>query len=71
MQLALLELARELAEEKKAKPDRPILSRLVHGEVEGEKLDDNNLGMFFVTLSIAGHETTRSTALTHGEGWWS
>lgn len=60
---ALLNLARELAEEKKAAPDNSILSRLVHGEVDGEKLDDNNIGMFFVTLSIAGHETTRGTAV--------
>ncbi|MDD9998989.1 MAG: cytochrome P450 [Rhodospirillaceae bacterium] len=60
---ALLALARELAEEKKAAPDNSILSRLVHGEVGGEKLDDNNIGMFFVTLSIAGHETTRGTAV--------
>ena len=61
--LALLEIARELAEEKKAKPDGSILSRLVHGEVGGEKLDDTSIGMFFVTLSIAGHETTRGTAV--------
>ncbi len=61
--LALLAIARELAEEKRVKPDDSILSRLVHGEVDGAKLDEDNIGMFFVTLSIAGHETTRNTAV--------
>ena len=61
--LTLLGIARELTEEKKAKPDGSMLSRLVHGEVDGERLDDDNIGMFFVTLSIAGHETTRGTAV--------
>ena len=61
--LSLLEIARELAEEKKAKPDDSMMSRLVHAEVDGQRLDDMNIGMFFVTLSIAGHETTRGTAV--------
>ena len=60
--LALFAIAGELAEEKRNNPDRSMLSRLVHGEVDGEKLDENNIKMFFVTLSIAGHETTRGTA---------
>ena len=58
----LFAIAQELAAEKRANPDGSMLSRLVHGEVDGEKLDDVNIQMFFVTLSIAGHETTRSTA---------
>ncbi|MCY3795006.1 MAG: hypothetical protein OXG51_11630, partial [Gammaproteobacteria bacterium] len=60
--LALLKIARELAEEKKANPDGSMLSRLVHGEVDGDEPDETVIGMFVVTLSIAGHETTRSTA---------
>ncbi len=58
----LFAIAQELATEKRAKPDDSMLSRVVHGEVDGERLDDMNINMFFVTLSIAGHETTRSTA---------
>ena len=61
--LALFGIARELAEEKRASPDGSMLSRLVHGEVDGEKLDESVIEMFVVTLSIAGHETTRSTAV--------
>ena len=59
---ALFRIAQELAAEKRAAPDGSMLSRLVHGEVDGEQLDELNIQMFFVTLSIAGHETTRSTA---------
>lgn len=58
----LFAIAEQLAAEKRAKPDNSMLSRLIHGEVDGEKLDDMNINMFFVTLSIAGHETTRATA---------
>ena len=58
----LFAIARDLAAEKRASPDGSMLSRLVHGEVDGEKLDDATVRMFFLTLSIAGHETTRSTA---------
>ena len=60
--LELLRIGRELAEEKRKKPDNSAMSRLVNGEVDGRKLDEISIGMFFVTLSIAGHETTRNTA---------
>ena len=60
--LSLFGIANELAEEKRQNPDESMMSRLVHGEVDGEKLDENQIKMFFVTLSIAGHETTRGTA---------
>ncbi len=59
---ALFEVAAQVAEQKLAKPDSSAMSRLVHGDVDGEKLDSVSIYMFFVTLSIAGHETTRSTA---------
>ena len=59
---ALFEVAAQVSEQKRANPDGSALSRLVHGEVDGEKLDPVSIYMFFVTLSIAGHETTRSTA---------
>ncbi len=58
----LFAIAQELSEEKRRNPDNSMLSRFVNGEVDGEKLDEMNINMFFVTLSIAGHETTRGTA---------
>ena len=60
--LQLFAIADKLAAEKRENPDDSMLSRVIHGEVDGEKLDPMNVNMFFVTLSIAGHETTRATA---------
>lgn len=39
-----------------------MMSMLVHGDVDGDKLPAEELCMFFVLMSIAGHETTRGTA---------
>ncbi len=61
--LKLLALAADLADQKRRQPDNSMFSRLIHGEVDGEKLDEITINMFFVTLSIAGHETTRGTAV--------
>lgn len=58
----LLAVANELISSKRENPDDSMLSRLVHGKVDGEGLPDDTLTMFVVTLSIAGHETTRNTA---------
>lgn len=52
----------KLAEEKRRQPDRSMISAYANGDVDGEKLNDAQIGMFFVTMSIAGHETTRGTA---------
>ncbi|MEG9862409.1 MAG: cytochrome P450 [Parvularculales bacterium] len=57
----LFELAMKVCAEKQDTPDETIMSRLLHGEVDGEKLNTLQVQMFFVTMSIAGHETTRST----------
>ena len=63
-QIELFMIAHQLTEEKKANPDDSMLSRLIHGEVDGQKPNEDMIKMFFVILSIAGHETTRTTA-TH------
>ena len=60
--LKIFEIANRMAQEKREKPDNSILSSLVHCEVDGERLDERTIQMFVVTLSIAGHETTRGTA---------
>ena len=51
----------QLSEKKRENPDDSLLSIYVNGEIEGEKVDQFTINMFFTTLSIAGHETTRNT----------
>ncbi len=58
----LFQISTQIVAEKQATPDKSLMSRLVHGEVEGEKLNPLQLNMFFLTMAIAGHETTRGTA---------
>ncbi len=54
-----------LVNERREAPTDDILSALVHAEVDGEKLDAFELDLFFVTLVIAGNETTRNL-ISHG-----
>jgi len=42
-------------------PDDTLISKYVHGEVDGRKLTPDEITQFFQTLSIAGHETTRNS----------
>jgi cholest-4-en-3-one 26-monooxygenase len=50
----------KLAGERRVEPRDDIMSALVHAEVDGERLDDIDLNLFFVTLVVAGNETTRN-----------
>ncbi len=59
---ALAGYALALAQEKRVEPDDTLISRYANGEVEGEKLNDLEIAIFFTTLSIASHETTRNTS---------
>ena len=58
-------LLNELAVLRRATPTDDLLSALVNTEVDGEQLSGDELASFFILLSVAGHETTR-TALNHG-----
>lgn len=55
--------AHQLAARKRATPDRSMLSAFVNGVVDGESLSPDQVTMFFTTIAIAGHETTRNTAV--------
>ena len=52
--------ALELCGEKRSNPTDDILSTLVHAEIDGERLSDNQLSLFFYLLASAGNETTRT-----------
>jgi cytochrome P450 len=59
--VGLLTLGLELAEERRARPTSDLMSQLVQAEVDGRRLTDDELGAFFVLLSVAGNDTTRNT----------
>jgi cytochrome P450 len=52
--------AEELAERKRREPADDVMTALVQAEVEGQRLTDAELKMFFFLLVIAGNDTVRS-----------
>ena len=61
----LAQLAQELGQARREDPKEDLVSALVNTELDGEKLDDSEIGSFFVLLAVAGNETTRN-AISHG-----
>jgi methyl-branched lipid omega-hydroxylase len=61
----LAQLVTELGEARLKDPGNDLVSALVVGEVDGEKLTPQELASFFVLLVVAGNETTRN-AIAHG-----
>jgi len=53
----------ELIEAKREHRDGSALDAYVNTPIDGELLTDVEIAQFVLTLSIAGHETTRNTAL--------
>jgi cholest-4-en-3-one 26-monooxygenase len=49
-----------IAADRRVNPRDDIMSTLVHAEVDGERLSDLELNLFFVLLAVAGNETTRN-----------
>lgn len=52
--------AGELADHKRRHPADDVMTALVEARVDGERLDDTELQMFFFLLTIAGNDTVRS-----------
>jgi len=59
--VSLLMLGMELAEERRQNPKNDLMTNLVQAEVDGQKLTDEEIGSFFVLLSVAGNDTTRNS----------
>jgi cytochrome P450 len=57
-------LATKLADEKRKAPDETMMSAYANAVVDGKPLSQREITMFFTTIAVAGHETTRNTA-TH------
>lgn len=66
--------AHDLVAERRDDPRDDIVSTLVHNEVDGERLTEVEIDVFFLLLAVAGNETTRNATaqgmyalLTHPE----
>ena len=57
--------AHELAARKQQEPGQDLITALLNAEVDGEKLTELELDMFFLLLAVAGNETTRN-GISHG-----
>ncbi|HEX5615108.1 MAG TPA: cytochrome P450 [Acidimicrobiia bacterium] len=64
-QLELFTYAQALAEDRRAHPRDDIISALTQAELEGDRLSDLELNLFFLLLAVAGNETTRNLT-AHG-----
>jgi cholest-4-en-3-one 26-monooxygenase len=58
--LELYEYASELYRRKRAKPADDLMSVLTQVEIDGERLSELELELFFLLLTVAGNETTRN-----------
>ena len=61
----LVRYGMELAASKADNPGNDIVTSLINADVDGQKLSDDEFGIFLVTLTVAGNETTRNS-ISHG-----
>lgn len=57
----LMGMGIELAEARRAHPEDDIMTRLVTADIGGRKLDNEDIGMMMLLLSVAGNDTTKQT----------
>jgi cholest-4-en-3-one 26-monooxygenase len=53
-------LCDQVAADRRVNPRDDIMTALVNAEIDGERLDEAELNLFFITLVVAGNETTRN-----------
>jgi cholest-4-en-3-one 26-monooxygenase len=63
--LQIFEYGHRIGDERRREPADDLVSRLVHAEVDGERLDDTEYSNFFELFIFAGNETTR-TGISQG-----
>ena len=61
----VFEYGRKIGEERRENPTDDLVSRLIHAEVDGERLNDTEYSNFFELFIFAGNETTR-TGISQG-----
>ena len=57
--------AMKMAEERGKNPTDDIVTQLIEADIDGEKLSDDEFGLFVIMLAVAGNETSRNS-ITHG-----
>ncbi|MGQ0574216.1 MAG: cytochrome P450 [Pseudonocardia sp.] len=57
----LHDIAGELIELKTAEPGDDLFTGLMNAEVDGRRLDETEIGAFFVLMAVAGTDTTKHT----------
>jgi cytochrome P450 len=62
---ALAELMKDLRRDRLEKPTEDLTSALVHAELDGDRLSEQDMASFFILLVAAGNETTRNS-ISHG-----
>jgi cytochrome P450 len=63
--LELFEYGHAVAAERRAEPRDDLVSTLVHTEIDGERLTEQEFDTMFLLLVVAGNDTTRQ-AIAHG-----
>jgi cytochrome P450 len=61
----VFEYGRKIGEQRRRQPTDDLVSRLVHAEVDGARLNDKEYSNFFELFIFAGNETTR-TGISQG-----
>ena len=58
--VTLTGLMSDLAQHRRERPTDDLTSALVHANIDGESLTNEELGPFFILLAVAGNDTTRT-----------
>jgi cholest-4-en-3-one 26-monooxygenase len=64
-QIEMFMYANGLAQERRENPRDDIVTTLLEGEVDGDRLSEMDFNLFFLLLTVAGNETTRNS-ISHG-----
>jgi cytochrome P450 len=59
--MTLTGIALDLAAARRAHPRDDLMTDLVHAEVDGQRLTDQEIAAFFALLSVGGNDTTRNS----------
>jgi cholest-4-en-3-one 26-monooxygenase len=58
---SLYAYSNDLAKQRRSDPRDDIVTKLIHAEIDGERLTELEFDMFMLLLAVAGNETTRNT----------